>query len=186
MVLANAVYFRGEWEKPFREARTKEEAFTLSTGRQVKTPIMNARGLKVARYGAFKRDGSFHKTPRQVPRNQKVETGPGTEGFTMLELPYKGRELSMILLAPERADRLEAIETLLTLDKLEEWLKQLERRTTHVYLPKFRLEIDTDVVPVLNRMGMVRAFVDPATGKGADFRGNQQLGPPAVYRICAA
>ncbi|HEY6867316.1 MAG TPA: serpin family protein, partial [Candidatus Eisenbacteria bacterium] len=55
----------------------------------------------------------------------------------------------------------------------------LEPRSTSVYLPKFRLEQGRELRTPLEAMGMVRAFVDPAGGHGAQLDGMTASSNPA-------
>ncbi|MHC4181347.1 MAG: serpin family protein, partial [Planctomycetota bacterium] len=197
LVLTNAVYFKGQWSQPFKEAQTKPREFTLAGGKKLQVPTMSGSGLGSARYGAFNADGSFFDTPRRIA----VEGGPlppgpdrpapaerkplypGENGFATVELPYKGGELSMLLLAPNRADGLAALERRISAENLDQWLSKLARRPVNVVLPKFKLETDytlgdSERPATLQAMGMVRAFTDPRKPAGADFGGISEATDP--------
>ena len=64
LVIANAIYFKGQWLEPFDPASTKDHDFTLAGGKKVKVKTMTGH-LGSARYGAFNKDGSFFNTPRR-------------------------------------------------------------------------------------------------------------------------
>ena len=98
--------------------------------------------------------------------SEKAATYPGDDGFAMVELPYKGDDLSMVVIAPNDPDGPAAIEKQLTPENLNQWIGQLKKREMHVYLPKFKMETDytlgdAEKPSTLQKMGMVRAFVDP-------------------------
>jgi RNA polymerase sigma factor (sigma-70 family) len=176
LVLTNAIFFKGEWSKPFEEANTKPGDFTLADGETVQTPMMNAMDLDVGKYAAFNADGSLFDTPRMQKRGGGGNNYPGKGGFSVLELPYKGGALSMVLLAPNDPSGLAAVEQRLTPERLSAWLGKLVKRDVNVFLPKFKLETDytlgdTDEPATLQHMGMVQAFVDPRRPDGADFTG---------------
>ena len=171
LVLTNAIYFKGEWSEPFKEAHTKDLPFTPAAGQPVKTPIMSARNLEAGRYAAFNANGSFFNTPRMIRRGQKTALYPGKDGFAMLELPYKGDEISMVLIAPNSPDGIAAIEKKLTPAALAAWIGKGIKRKTHVFVPKFKLETKYMMNDTLKAMGMVRAFTDPRMPNGADFTG---------------
>jgi serpin B len=171
LVLVNAIYFKGEWSVPFEEADTKELPYLLSGGKTVRTPIMSARGLEVAKYAAFNADGSFFDTPRRINPLHKPLLYPTTGGFLMVELPYKGEDLSMVVITPQSPDGLGAVEKQLSAKNLSTWIAALQKRETHVLLPKFKLETDYDMSKTLQDMGMKRAFTNPAAANGADFSG---------------
>ena len=171
LILTNAIYFKGEWSVPFEEADTKDRSFGLGGDKSVQTPIMDARNLEVARYAAFNADGSFFKTPAMVQPGQKEGLYPDAKGFAVVELPYKGDDLSMVVVAPNSADGLAEIEAKLGTAHLDEWIGKLQKRKTNVLLPKFKLETDYKMGDTLKAMGMVRAFTDPLQPNGADFSG---------------
>jgi len=173
LILTNAIYFKGDWSEPFEAKLTKDRAFTLAAGKPVKAPIMSARNLEVARYAAFNADGSFFSTPHKIRRGQRDGLYPDADGLAVLELPYKGDELAMVVIAPNKPDGLPALEKKLTRETLAAWIGKTQTRKTHVLLPRFKLETDYKMSGTLQAMGMVRAFVDPGQNpaKGADFSG---------------
>lgn len=171
LVLVNAIYFKGDWDSPFKERMTKSIDFTLPDGKKIKAKTMQAYNLKSARYGAFNADGTFFKTPHRVSYQKKVAEYPGKDGLMIAELPYKGKELSMVLIAPMQAGNLDAIEENLTSAKFTAWMAKLEKRKVHVKLPKFKMETEYQLHKTLPKMGMVQAFVDPREPNGADFTG---------------
>ena len=79
LVLTNAIYFKGDWVKPFDKKNTQDQDFTVSAERKVKTPLMHQK----AAFG-YAED----------------------ETLQVLEMPYAGRELSMVVLLPKKADGL--------------------------------------------------------------------------------
>ena len=173
LILTNAIYFKGEWSEPFKEAATKSGDFTLAGGKTTRVPIMHAWGLKVGRYAAFNADGSAFQPPRQIRGGRKTSLYPGEDGFAMVELPYKGGELAMVVIAPNSPDGLGAVENLRTAEALAGWVGKLKKRRVHVFLPRFKLETKYLLNATLQAMGMVRAFVDPLGDpiRGADFGG---------------
>jgi len=133
---------------------------------------MQKYGLNAGRYGAFEGNGTFFKTPHKIAaEGNKVPIYPGKEGFAMAELPYKGEELSMLLIAPLAHDGLASIEKQVTSARLTAWLAKLEKREVHVKVPKFRLETDYSLHKHLPEMGMAQAFTNPVEPNGADFTG---------------
>ncbi|MEZ6128318.1 MAG: serpin family protein [Planctomycetaceae bacterium] len=176
LVLTNAIYFKGDWEVPFKADNTKPEDFYLANGELKKVPLMTQRDHTAARYAAFNADGSFFDSPAQMERGQTEGLYPESGGFAALELPYEGGALSMELIAPVDKDGLPTVEALLSAENLENWTRKLKQRETHVYMPKVKLETKYQLgeggrTPsgTLPAMGMVRAFKDPAFGEGAQF-----------------
>ena len=82
LVLANAIYFKGNWAEQFDKKNTREAPFKIRPGEEVQVPMMSREGdLKLARTG----------------------------NFQALELPYEGNDLSMIILLSNEADKLPAL-----------------------------------------------------------------------------
>jgi serpin B len=82
-------------------------------------------------------------------------------GFSAIELPYRGEEMSMIVFLPKARDGLPAFERELAPAKLEEWMGALtarERQRVDLALPKIQLETRYDLPPALMAMGMRLAF----------------------------
>ncbi|NXH39440.1 SPB9 protein, partial [Dicaeum eximium] len=82
----------------------------------------------------------------------------------ILELPYVGNELSMMILLPDAiqdgSTGLERLERELTYEKLMDWITPEMMKSTEVMvgLPTFKLEENYDLKPVLSSMGMPDAF----------------------------
>jgi serine protease inhibitor len=174
MVLTNAIYFKGEWSQVFPAEQSREEEFLLSGGAAVRVPMMHHSHLDSAGYAAFNGNGSMFTTPTEVPadgagRQQPVY--PDERGFAVLEMPYKGGNLSMAIVAPRAADGLAAVEKLLTPANLAGWLEELQTRTVNTFVPRFKLESSYEMSSALKSLGMVRAFVDPLLPGGAQFDG---------------
>lgn len=164
LVLVNAIYFKGQWQNVFHEADTKEEDFHAAAKAVARVPLMHA-GM-VAAYAAFKGDGTLFDTPAEET-DDAAKQYPDAKGFQMLELPYKGNELSMIVLLPRSSDGLAGLEKMLTATKVTEWVTKLHERTTDIFLPKFRMETHyDDLKSTLEAMGMPRAFSEDAEFDG--------------------
>lgn len=178
LVLTNAIYFKGEWADPFPANETKDQDFLLPGGNKVKVPLMH-HWMNSARYAAWKGDGNYFATPHEIVEGENPQVYPDPLGFTMLELPYKGGELTMVLLVPQDPGGLSVIEKQLTSANLQTWCGKLEQRTVDGYVPRFKLDTDYGLIPALRAMGMVRAFVDPREPNGAQFDGMSASSNPA-------
>ena len=140
LVLVNAIYFKGTWSTPFKAEATKDAPFRLSSGKTVQAPLMFQK--KHFKYGA-------------------------NDGLQVLEMPYAGDDLSMIVLLPKKADGLDALENNLTAANLAKWTQEMGSPDVNVYLPKFKMTCRFSLNGTLRTMGVTDAF-DP--GK-ADFSG---------------
>ena len=178
LVLTNAIYFKGNWAEQLDTKNTRKADFALANGQKAQADTMHGRNMEKARYGAFKADGSAFATPAMVPSQQPLY--PGEDGFTMVELPYRGGDLAMVVVAPQSPDGLAALEAKFTPAKLAAWVGGLAKRKVNVVLPKFKLETNYEMKPTLQAMGMVRAFMPPGA-KGADFSGMILSHRPDLY-----
>ncbi|MFT3786202.1 MAG: serpin family protein [Tepidisphaeraceae bacterium] len=180
LVLTNAVYFKGEWTDPFDAKETKNEPFTLLDRSTQTVPLMRSAEIKGTAYAAFNGDGSPFSTPRRVPLDKRSfdDCYPDAGGFTVLQLPYKGDALSMIVLLPRSGDALTKLEQKLSGDGLATWLAALDARKVDVSLPRFKLETSYDLVDALQALGMRRAFIDPAKPDSAEFDGISSSSDP--------
>jgi serine protease inhibitor len=172
LVITNAVYFKGEWETPFKESLTGPGDFQQAGGRTIQLPMMHQLNTTTAAYAAFDGQGRFFDTPREIPIEMKDDDAslyPDAKGFTMLSLPYRGNRLVMTVLLPRSTEGLGAHEREMTYPKLQERVGRLEQRTVNITLPKFRLEADYKLDGTLRVLGMIRAFNDPALPNGAQF-----------------
>jgi serpin B len=171
LVLANAVHFKSEWACPFSAACTETADFHLAGGGTVRIPLMT-QTVPGARYGAFDGDGQAFDTPVELAADdRKTSCYPDVQGFALLELPYRGGRFAMVVLAPNRADGLEAVERRLDRTTLTTWTATLRPRTVHVRLPRFTAERTYDLSQSLSAMGMPTPFVRPTRAGGADFGG---------------
>lgn len=172
LVITNAVYFKGQWAAPFAEGSTREENFAPAAGAPIRVKMMHDYRYGTP-YAAFNADGSYFDTPQRVPKDKAKwpATYPDDGGFTMIALPYKGGQLSMVLLAPRTPTGLAALESKLTAESLDAWLTKFNARTVNTFMPRFTLESSHDMSQVLQSLGMKRAFTDPAQPGGAQFPG---------------
>ena len=141
LVLTNAIYFKGDWALKFDKVKTTESDFRVSPSNTVKAQMMSLTG----------EDAKFNYAQ--------------ADGLQILELPYEGDELSMIVLLPEDDD-ISSLENELDSEKLDEWKSMLREREINVYMPKFRFETKYFMKKDLSEMGMPTAFTS-----GADFSG---------------
>ncbi|KAG5268172.1 hypothetical protein AALO_G00209060 [Alosa alosa] len=82
----------------------------------------------------------------------------------ILELPYVGKDLSMLIMLPNEMEDnttgLEKLEQMLTYENFAEWTKpdMMDTVEVEVGLPKFKLEEKYDLKEILVSMGMTDAF----------------------------
>jgi serpin B len=143
-VLVNTVYFKADWSDPFDEANTRQEGFTLASGKRVNRPLMHRQG-----------DYGF-----------AVE-----RGVKMLTMPYRGGETEIAIFLPDKAGDLAKIERSLAAPMLDRWFKKVDGRRSRVVvtLPKFKTEDRIELVPVLESMGMRTPLSDSSDFSGVKF-----------------
>ena len=132
LVLSNAIYFKVDWQNPFKKEATKDLPFTTADGKKTDTPLMF-------------RIGSYPYAE--------------TDTFQALDLPYVGQRISMTVILPKKADGLPAVEKELTEAKLAETLKSLRYESSvNVTLPRFKTEKSFTLNKPLQALGMKSAF----------------------------
>ena len=87
------------------------------------------------------------------------------DGYQAVELLYKNRKLSMVVLLPAQG-QFEKFENSLQYPQLMGIISNLESRQVILSLPKFKFDSEFDLVHTLSKMGMPIAF-----SGGADFSG---------------
>lgn len=151
LVLANALYFKGLWDLQFDPQNTSDMPFHAPDGdKQVPTMVQPA-GDATFRYAE-------------------------SEGhWQALELPYKGKQLAMLILLPAGND-LSALDSQLEPAAFDALLAQLSPRSLPVYLPKFKFLSKHDMGDTLSAMGMPTAFLDTADFSGMTGKRDLKIG----------
>lgn len=147
LVLTNAIYFKGDWASKFMAEATQDAPFHMGDNKRVDAPLMFQQGL------------FSHAT---------------ADGLQVLELPYAGGDLSMLVLLPDNPDGLADLEQRLTAENLSQWTADLLPNEVLVYLPKFRLSGEFELADALHALGMVAAF-DPARADFSGISGSREL-----------
>ncbi|MHB8899104.1 MAG: serpin family protein [Thermoguttaceae bacterium] len=131
LVLTNAIYFKGTWQNRFPEDATEDGPFHLPAGGKLDVPMMHQQGQFGYRAG---------------------------ENLQVLEMPYAGGTLSMLVLLPREVDGLTRLEKDLSAENVQEWTSGLHRQKTLVYLPRFKAVSQFALKETLQAMGMKLAF----------------------------
>ncbi len=139
VILANAIYFKGKWDRPFDKRETKPHTFHLSGGGEKQAPMM-------WQHGTF-----------------SYQAG---DGYQAVRLPYAGGRLQMYLFLPDAnsspAKLLAGLNSGTWRDKI---LSHFEDREGTLALPRFKLNYDVELNDPLKVLGMRQAF----TAGIADF-----------------
>ena len=149
LVLTNAIYFKGIWKYLFDPSDTKDLPFFLSDKETLNVPMMF----------------------------QKTEFGYLDEkAFQVLELPYAGNDLSMLVLLPREISGLPKLESMLNVTFLSSCKSRLKKKEVLVFLPKFRFSTPFTLSRTLKEMGMTDAFTRRADFSGMDGTRNLFIG----------
>jgi serpin B len=146
--IVNAIYFKGKWQDQFPKSATKDGPF-YDGDRTVRVPMMALTDTR-HRYAEI-------------------------DGVQILEKPYLGGDISMLIVLPRRnPDAFALNESQLTLEKLKEWDEALGKRSVDVYVPRFKMETSYPLIAAMQRLGMRKAFLTDE----ADFSGMKENGEP--------
>ncbi|MEZ6065831.1 MAG: serpin family protein [Planctomycetaceae bacterium] len=161
VVLTNAVYFQGDWAEPFKQSRTKPAPFTKVDGSTEQTPLMNQ--FIAAKFAELRPDGSINQLVQQdAPPGSQYEFvwewPENPDGVKLLELPYKGNQVSMLLVLPGRPTGLADIEAQLSPEQLSRWLQAMQSQEVRIGLPRFTLRSSFELSPMLRQLGITVPF----------------------------
>jgi serpin B len=150
LVLTNAIYFYGAWAIPFDENLTGSGNFYLTDGDVVSVPMMS-----------------------HFQGNGETFSAVVLDGYTAVELPYKGKEISMLILVPDRG-RFFEIEQALDANLIDRTVKSLTPWGLRLEMPKFKYESKFQLKDTLSQMGMPEAF-DPGNADFSGMTGTREL-----------
>ncbi|XP_071562407.1 serine protease inhibitor 3/4-like isoform X2 [Temnothorax nylanderi] len=140
LILANAVYFKGKWADEFDPKDTTNRPFHIDANTVREVPTMYRK------------------------HNYKYAELPEYDA-KCIELPYANKEVSMVIILPNKIDGLAALT-----DKLEKVIAKCNTRLaqTHgpevrLFLPKFKTESKLNLGDTLSqKMGLDKPFSDNA------------------------
>lgn len=132
VILPLGVFFQGLWKSKFSPENTRKELFYKTDGESCSVSMMY-------------QEGKF--------RYRSV-----AEGTQVLELPFKGDDITMVLILPKPEKSLAKVEQELTPEVLQEWLEELAETLLVVHMPRFRVEDSFSVKDQLQDMGLVDLF----------------------------
>jgi len=131
LVVTNAIYFKGKWLHSFDKESTQKMDFYVSLDKVVKVNMMYVK--------------------EKFPYYE-------TSDFQAIELPYKGDDLSMLVILPSKKFGLNEIEENLSTNMINDIIGSMETEEVYVYFPKFEFETTYDLKETLKKMGMECPF----------------------------
>ena len=142
LVLTNAIYFNAAWEYQFDKDDTADAPFYRLDGSQVTVPTMN--------------------------QTEWFGYAAGN-GYRAVELPYDGRELSMVILLPDDG-QYAAFEKSISADAVKDIINGLTNKRVELSMPKFQYDSSFGLKSALTSLGMGDAFTAEADFSGMDGR----------------
>ncbi|KAG6598397.1 Serpin-ZX, partial [Cucurbita argyrosperma subsp. sororia] len=139
LILANALYFKGAWEKKFDASETVKRDFYLVDGSSVEAPFMTD---KEEQYVAV------------------------FDGFKVLALPYSQgcdpRRFSMYFFLPDRKDGLGCLIEKLDSEPgfIDRHIPCKKQKLGRFMIPKFKISFGIEVSDVLKKLGLVLPFTE--------------------------
>ncbi|XP_075128081.1 serpin B11-like [Leptodactylus fuscus] len=134
MVLANALYFKGQWQEKFDEKNTEVGTFYVNQNEK-KTCLMMTRSGKY-----------------------KCATLPEMKSKVVV-MPYQN-EMCLAILLPDDITGINEVLSMAKPELLINWVHSpsLMEKDVHLKMPKFKMEATYNLVPMLIEMGMNDVF----------------------------
>jgi serpin B len=139
LVLTNAIYFKGDWVSTFDAKNTRKEIF--KTSKELSASVDMMYQTQVENY--------FEDEQNQI-----------------LELPYKGETVSMLIILPKENSSIKKLVASMDRKQFSYYKSELKKQEVNIRLPKFSFRSEYHLEKVLPKMGMPYAFND-----SADFSG---------------
>lgn len=139
LVLTNAIYFFGNWEKPFDSKLTEPNTFYSDQGLEIQAPFMK------------------HKEDYKYYENDQIQ---------YLEIPYTSSQISMAIILPKETEGLAEIEEKLDKISLNQWMTKATIQKVNILIPKFKTSFRTSLNKALSDMGIKEAFTEDADFSG--------------------
>ena len=154
LFLVNAVYFKGEWQRQFIKAMTRDEPFQLGKGKTKTLPFMQ-------------RTASFNYVEAAVYRALRIPYGDKDRMAFYVFLPKEGVSLGQL------QDQLASLGS--------KWISGFQSNVVQLQLPRFKLEFQVELKSILSTLGMKKAMLPgQADFSGMSPRG-RELSITAVY-----
>ncbi|KAM8954486.1 serpin I2 [Pelodytes ibericus] len=135
MILVNAIYFKGEWKQKFATEATRFEVFKVKKGVTTKVPMMHLQMRTNIGYFSTK-----------------------NLSYKILELPYKGDSLSLVLALPSEDTPIVELEKLMTTAVIKGWFADMSQEEVEISLPRFKIEHKVDLKKSLLNLNVTDIF----------------------------
>ena len=141
MILINAVYFKGDWAFPFNPKFTRDGLFGDQNSMKKKVKMMS----QTSRFNYY------------IDRTVQA-----------IELPYKNDSMSALIILPYAGSDIDSFVNTLKINDnyLNRIIKGMKKTMVKLNLPKFEVKFTSNLVNVLKRLGMKKAFTPMAEFSG--------------------
>ncbi|PWA28094.1 hypothetical protein CCH79_00012186, partial [Gambusia affinis] len=143
LVALNSIYFKGSWKSGFQPNNTKMRSFTGGDGNVYKVPMMSQLTI-------------FNLGTATTPQGVK---------YRVIELPYHGNTISMLIAVPADDAPLSSIIPHISTATVQSWTKLMHMRKVRLLIPKFSADAEVDLKAPLSVLGIADMFSQDA----ADF-----------------
>uniref|UniRef100_A0A1I8MRS5 Serpin domain-containing protein n=1 Tax=Musca domestica TaxID=7370 RepID=A0A1I8MRS5_MUSDO len=141
LMLVSAIYFKGNWQKPFDTKYTREADFYMANNKTMKVEMMFGAGMMSC----------------DIIRELDAK---------VIRLPYKDSDLYMMVILPNSRNGLkDLMEKLKTFSLSSLTAERLGYFGTFLYLPKFKVEFEILLNEPLKMLGMQHMFTDANLSK---------------------
>ncbi len=154
LILTNAIYFKSDWKYQFRTNSTREGTFYLSNNSEIETQMMHMNDENIE---------------LNYAENNDVQ---------MLQLPYKGDELSMYIMLPKYDSNITTLENNLNYKYYNSLKEDMSEKWVEIIMPKYEISRTYNLGPSLIELGMPTAF-----SPGANFTGISESEPLYIDRV---
>ena len=141
LVLTNAIYFKGIWEKAFDKKATRPLPFYLNEKKSKNVAMMYQKGKF-----RYRQDSKMN--------------------LQAIELPYDGERLSMLILLPEEKEGITQLEEKINENVITEISQKFQSTKLKLFLPKFKMINEFSLEKILSSMGMPNPFSNQADFSG--------------------
>lgn len=133
--IINSLWFNGRFKQAFDSTLTTQQPFYVGDGQTVPVTMMAGRGMK---YGYY-----------------------GDNVVKIADLPYENGMFSFTIIMPADLSNIDELIDNLSVSRWDTWMNGLSYdQSPNLYLPKFDVEYNSFLRPLLTDMGMSIAFDD--------------------------
>lgn len=146
MLLVNAMYMRGKWQKTFDPNNTRQKPFFSNADETTTVPMMTLTSM--------------------LPYAKE-------SNFALVELPYDSGKstsshFSMFVILPDETYGLDKIEQDLTLKSLTDLMGSLQEEKVILSMPRFKAKSELTLKDALEKIGLIEPFSNNADFSGID------------------